>query len=37
VLDDEVGEFHCFRCGAHGDAVDFVLRSEPLLFEAVLQ
>ena len=30
------GFFHCFGCGAHGDAIGFVMRSEGLSFpEAV--
>ena len=35
VVDDK-GFFHCFGCGAHGDAIGFVMRSENLDFiEAV--
>src|SRR5580693_10016951 len=35
VVEDK-GFFHCFGCGAHGDAVGFVMRSENLDFiEAV--
>lgn len=37
TVDDGTGHFHCFGCGARGDAVDFVLRTEPLLFRALLE
>ena len=37
VVDDNAGEYHCLGCGVHGDAVDFVLRTEPLLFRALLE
>ena len=29
--------FHCFGCGAHGDAVDFVMRSEAIPFDKAIQ
>src|SRR5690606_19384676 len=33
---DEKGFYHCFGCGAHGDAIEFVRRTEGLTFvEAV--
>jgi DNA primase len=33
---EEKGFFHCFGCGAHGDAIGFVMRAESLSFpEAV--
>ncbi len=36
TVSEEKGFFHCFGCGAHGDAVGFVMRSESLSFpEAV--
>ncbi len=36
TLNDQKGFFHCFGCGAHGDVVGFVMRSEGLAFpEAV--
>ncbi len=36
TVNDQKGFFHCFGCGAHGDAVGFVMRSEGLPFpEAV--
>src|SRR5256714_8536569 len=35
VVEDK-GFFHCFGCGAHGDAIDFVTRADKLSFaEAV--
>lgn len=36
-VDDETGNYHCFGCGARGDALDFVWRTEPLLFRAILE
>ena len=36
TVSEEKGFFHCFGCGAHGDAVGFVMRGEGLSFpEAV--
>src|SRR5262249_62204960 len=36
TVSDEKGFFHCFGCGAHGDVIGFVMRSEGLGFpEAV--
>ncbi|MGB8274677.1 MAG: DNA primase [Alphaproteobacteria bacterium] len=36
TVNEEKGFYHCFGCGAHGDAIDFVMRSEGLQFpEAV--
>jgi DNA primase len=36
TVNDEKGFFHCFGCGAHGDAVGFVMKTEGLSFpEAV--
>ena len=37
TVDDQAERFHCLGCGGQGDAVDFVLRTEPLLFKALLQ
>jgi DNA primase len=35
-VNEEKGFFHCFGCGAHGDVIGFVMRSEHLSFpEAV--
>ena len=36
TVSEAKGFFHCFGCGAHGDAIGFVMRSEGLSFpEAV--
>ena len=36
TVSDEKGFFHCFGCGAHGDAIGFAMRAENLSFpEAV--
>lgn len=36
TVNEDKGFFHCFGCGAHGDAIGFVMRSEGLSFlEAV--
>src|SRR5882672_5082083 len=32
TVSDEKGFYHCFGCGAHGDAIGFVMRSEALSF-----
>ena len=32
TVSDEKGFFHCFGCGAHGDVIGFVMRSEGLGF-----
>ena len=29
--------FHCFGCGAHGDAIDFVMRSGSMTFDEAIQ
>jgi hypothetical protein len=31
------GHFHCFGCGAHGDAIAFIMRAENLDFEQAVQ
>jgi len=36
VVEDK-GFFHCFGCGAHGNAIDFVMRMEGLDFAGALQ
>lgn len=36
MVDDSAARFHCLGCGAKGDAMDFVFRTEPLLFRALL-
>ncbi|MBL8703888.1 MAG: DNA primase [Rhodospirillales bacterium] len=36
TVNDDKGFFHCFGCGAHGDAIGFVMRADSLSFpEAV--
>src|SRR5690606_40272161 len=36
TVSDDKGFYHCFGCGAHGSAIDFVMNSEGLSFpEAV--
>ena len=36
TVSDDKGFYHCFGCGAHGDAIEFIRRSEGLSFtEAV--
>jgi DNA primase len=35
-VDDEKGFFYCFGCGAHGDAIDFVRKTEHLSFPAAV-
>jgi len=32
TVNDKKGFFHCFGCGAHGDAVGFVMKTEGLTF-----
>jgi DNA primase len=32
TVSDEKGFFHCFGCGAHGDVIGFVMRSDALSF-----
>jgi DNA primase len=32
TVSDEKGFFHCFGCGAHGDVIGFVMRSDGLSF-----
>lgn len=32
LVDDRDGHYHCFGCGAHGDAIDFVSRRRGLSF-----
>jgi DNA primase len=36
VVDDQ-GFFHCFGCGAHGNAIDFVMRADNLDFRAAVE
>src|SRR5690348_17685881 len=36
TVNDDKGFYHCFGCGAHGNAIDFVMNTEGLVFaEAV--
>lgn len=38
TVSDDKGFYHCFGCGAHGDAIDFVMNTEGVSFpEAVEQ
>ncbi|WP_374448313.1 DNA primase, partial [Stella sp.] len=37
TVDERRGTFHCFGCGAHGNAIDFVMRSENLGFREVVE
>ena len=38
TLNEEKGFYHCFGCGAHGSAIDFVMNMDGLSFpEAVEQ
>src|SRR5437762_12837954 len=32
TLNDDKGFFHCFGCGAHGDVIGFVMKTENLTF-----
>ena len=36
-VNDEKGVFHCFGCGASGDALEFVMRTEGLAFRDALE
>jgi len=37
TVSDEKGFFHCFGCGAHGDVIGFVMRSEGLSFPETVE
>ncbi|MBK18484.1 MAG: DNA primase [Rhodospirillaceae bacterium] len=37
TVSDEKGFFHCFGCGAHGDIIGFVMRTENLSFPEAVQ
>ncbi|HXQ41758.1 MAG TPA: DNA primase [Candidatus Udaeobacter sp.] len=37
TVSDEKGFFHCFGCGAHGDVIGFVMRSEGLGFPETVE
>ena len=36
-VNEEKGFFHCFGCGAHGDVIGFVMRSEHLSFPEAIE
>ena len=37
TVSDDKGFFHCFGCGAHGDVIGFVMRSEGLSFPETVE
>ena len=37
TVSDDKGFFHCFGCGAHGSAIDFVMRTEGLSFPETVE
>ncbi|MCZ6637811.1 MAG: DNA primase [Alphaproteobacteria bacterium] len=37
TVNEEKGFFHCFGCGAHGDVIGFVMRTENLSFPEVVE
>ena len=37
TVSEEKGFFHCFGCGAHGDVIGFVMRSENLSFPEAIE
>ncbi|MPZ08751.1 MAG: DNA primase [Kiloniellaceae bacterium] len=37
TVSDEKGFYHCFGCGAHGSAIDFVMNSEGLSFPETVE
>lgn len=37
TVDERRGSFHCFGCGAHGNAIDFVMRAENLGFREAVE
>jgi DNA primase len=37
TLNEEKGFYHCFGCGAHGDVIGFVMRSEGLSFPETVE
>src|SRR5690349_9211379 len=37
TVSDEKGFFHCFGCGAHGDVIGFVMKSEGLAFRETVE
>src|SRR3546814_2989333 len=37
TVSDDKGFYHCFGCGAHGSAIDFVMNSEGLRFPETVE
>ena len=37
TLSEEKGFYHCFGCGAHGDVIEFVMRTENLPFPEAIE
>jgi DNA primase len=37
TVNEEKGFFHCFGCGAHGDVIEFMMRSEGLAFPETVE
>ena len=37
TINDEKGFFHCFGCGAHGDAIEFIKRFERLTYPETIE
>jgi DNA primase len=37
TVNDDKGFYHCFGCGAHGSAIDFVMNSEGLTFPETVE
>src|SRR5262245_21364350 len=37
TVNDDKGFFHCFGCGAHGDAIGFTMRAEGLEFRDAVE
>jgi DNA primase len=37
TLNEEKGFYHCFGCGAHGDVIEFVMRTENLPFPEAIE
>jgi len=37
TINDEKGFFHCFGCGAHGDAIEFIRRYERLSYPETIE
>jgi len=37
TVNQDKGFYHCFGCGAHGDAIDFLMQHEGMVFHEALQ